>query len=147
MGNNFKFVIVKTNILLTMTNFTVYILCMHSHQQEYVVISQWINPQHAYLLYQNMNMEYVCFLISHNYFILKWYRPPQFFFMVNRFEAKTKWPPFPDDIFKSIFLNENVKIATKMSLNFVPNGTMNNTSVLVQIMTWRHPGPPFIKMD
>ena len=32
----------------------------------------------------------------------------------------------PDDIFKCIFLNENVKISIKISLKFVPKGPINN---------------------
>ena len=32
----------------------------------------------------------------------------------------TKWPHFADDIFKCIFLNENVRFLTKISLTFVP---------------------------
>ena len=47
---------------------------------------------------------------------------------------------FPDDIFKRIFLNENVWIALEISLNFVPKGPINNILALVQIMTWRRPG-------
>ena len=42
-----------------------------------------------------------------------------------------------DDIFKRIFLNESVSIAIKISLKFVPNGPINNTPALVQIMAWR----------
>ena len=33
---------------------------------------------------------------------------------------------FADDICKGIFLNENVLIAIKISLNFIPNGPINN---------------------
>ena len=47
---------------------------------------------------------------------------------------------FADDIFKCIFLNENVWIAIKISLKFVPKGPINNISALVQIMAWRRPG-------
>ena len=47
---------------------------------------------------------------------------------------------FPDDIFKCIFLNENVWISIKISLNFVPKDPINNISALVQIMAWRRPG-------
>ena len=43
-----------------------------------------------------------------------------------------------DDIFKCIFLNENVRI--KISLNFVPKGQINNISALVQIMAWCRAG-------
>ena len=33
---------------------------------------------------------------------------------------------FPDDIFTCIFLNENIRISNKISVNFVPNGPINN---------------------
>ena len=55
-------------------------------------------------------------------------------------EAETKWPPFPDYIFKWIFLNENVWILIKISLKFVPKGPINNIPALVQIMAWRRSG-------
>ena len=44
---------------------------------------------------------------------------------------------FADDIFKSIFLNENTYISIKISLKFVPKGQIDNILVLVQIMAWR----------
>ena len=47
---------------------------------------------------------------------------------------------FPDDIFKCIFLNENVWISIKITLNLVPKGPISNISALVQIMAWRRPG-------
>ena len=47
---------------------------------------------------------------------------------------------FPDDIFKRIFLNENVWIATKISLKCVPEDPINNIPALVQIMACRRPG-------
>ena len=47
---------------------------------------------------------------------------------------------FADDIFKGIFFNENVRIAIKISLNFVPKGPIINTPTLVQILAWRWPG-------
>ena len=47
---------------------------------------------------------------------------------------------FPDDIFKWIFLNENVWISIKMSLRFVPKVPINNIPTLVQIMAWRRSG-------
>ena len=47
---------------------------------------------------------------------------------------------FPDDILKCILLNENVRISIKISLNFVPKGSINNIPPLVQIMAWRRPG-------
>ena len=38
---------------------------------------------------------------------------------------------FPDDIFKWIFLNENLWILIDISLKFVPNGPINNIPALV----------------
>ena len=45
-----------------------------------------------------------------------------------------------DDIFKCIFLYENVWIPIWISLRFVPKGPINNIPALVQIMAWRRPG-------
>ena len=47
---------------------------------------------------------------------------------------------FADDIFKCIFLNENVWIPIKISLKSVPKGPINNILALVQIMAWHRPG-------
>ena len=38
---------------------------------------------------------------------------------------------YADDIFKCIFLNENVLISIKISLKFVPQGQINNIPALV----------------
>ena len=46
-------------------------------------------------------------------------------------EAETNGRHFPDDIFKCIFLNENVLISIKISLKFVPKGQINNIPALV----------------
>ena len=37
---------------------------------------------------------------------------------------------FADDTFKRIFLNENIRISTKISLQFVPKGLINNIPVI-----------------
>ena len=47
---------------------------------------------------------------------------------------------FPDNTFKRIYLNENVRLSIKISLKFVPKGPMNKIPALVQIMAWRRPG-------
>ena len=41
-----------------------------------------------------------------------------------------------DDIFKCIFLNENIWISLKISQKFIPKGAINNIPALVQIMAW-----------
>ena len=46
---------------------------------------------------------------------------------------------FADDVFKCIFLNENVWILLKISLKFVPKGPINNIPSLIQMMAWRRP--------
>ena len=47
---------------------------------------------------------------------------------------------FPDDIFKCIFLNENVWISIRILSKFVPQGPINIIPSLVQIMAWCRPG-------
>ena len=38
---------------------------------------------------------------------------------------------FADDIFKCIFMNENVRISIQISLKFVPKGPIDNNPALV----------------
>ena len=47
---------------------------------------------------------------------------------------------FPDDLYKCIFLNENVWISIKISLKFIPKCPIDNIPALVQIMAWRRLG-------
>ena len=47
---------------------------------------------------------------------------------------------FTDNIFKCIFLNENVWISIKISLKCVPKDPINNIPALVQIMAWHRTG-------
>ena len=54
--------------------------------------------------------------------------------------AETKCPPFPDDIFKCMFLNENALSSIKISLKFISKGPINNIQALVQVMSWHRPG-------
>ena len=55
-------------------------------------------------------------------------------------EAETNVCKFADDIFKSIFLNEDISISIEISLKFVARGPINNIPDLVQIMAWRQTG-------
>ena len=45
-----------------------------------------------------------------------------------------------DNIFKCIFLNENDRIPTPISLKFVPKSPIDNKPALVQVMAWRRTG-------
>ena len=61
-------------------------------------------------------------------------------YLFNTLRPRRRGPNFPDDIFKRIFLNENVWISPKISLKIVPSVQINNIPSLVQIMAWRRPG-------
>ena len=73
------------------------------------------------------------FLIPVN--ILSWNGPVHM-----KFLPRLNRRPFADDIFKSIFLNENEWISPRISLKFVPKVRINNIPALVQIMAWRRSG-------
>ena len=45
-----------------------------------------------------------------------------------------------DDIFKSIFLNENDGIPIQISLKFVPRSPIDDKQALDQAMAWRRTG-------
>ena len=60
--------------------------------------------------------------------------------MINTLRPRQNGSHFADDIFKCIFLNENVWFRIKISLKFVPKGPINIIPSLVQIMAWRRPG-------
>ena len=59
---------------------------------------------------------------------------------LNTLRPRQNGRHFPDDIFKCIFLNDDVLISITISLKFVPNGPINKIPALVQIMAWRRPG-------
>ena len=50
---------------------------------------------------------------------------------INTLRPRQNGRDFADDIFKCIFLNENVRILIKISLKFVSMGPINNISALV----------------
>ena len=79
-----------------------------------------------FALYSDIFATYTCENVQYKY--LNTLRPGQ------------NWRHFADNIFKCIFLNENVWIPTKISLKFVPKGPINNIPALVQIMAWRRTG-------
>ena len=74
----------------------------------------------------------------HNSELLKilWYLHSVF----NTLRPRQNGRHFTDYVFKCIFLNENVWISLRISLEFVPKGLINNIPPLVQIMAWCRPG-------
>ena len=59
---------------------------------------------------------------------------------VNILRPRQNGRNFPDDIFKCIFLNENIWISINISRKFVRKDPINNIPSLVKIMAWRRPG-------
>ena len=59
---------------------------------------------------------------------------------VNTLRPRQNGRHFADDMFKCIFLNENIWIPIEISLKFVPKGPIKNIPALVQILAWRRPG-------
>ena len=53
-------------------------------------------------------------------------------YVLNTLRPRQDGRHFPDDIFKSIFLNENVGLSIKISLKFVSRCPINNIPALVQ---------------
>ena len=62
------------------------------------------------------------------------------FSLFNTLRPRQNGRHFPADIFKCIFLIENVCFSLKIWLKFVPMVRINIISSLVQIMAWRPPG-------
>ena len=60
--------------------------------------------------------------------------------LINTLRLRQNGRHFADDIFKCIFLNENVWIPIEISLKFVPKGPIDNIPAYVQIMAWRQTG-------
>ena len=93
---------------------------------------------------QDNNITHEICLVATKYFIYI------LFFHINQIcRRKTaKWMyvdslrprHFAEDVFKRIFLNENVWISLRISLKFVPKCPINKSPALVQIMAWRRPG-------
>ena len=59
---------------------------------------------------------------------------------VNTLRPSQDGRHFPDDVYKCIFLDENVRISIKISLKLVPKVPINNNPALVQIVAWRRSG-------
>ena len=73
-------------------------------------------------------------------FYLAWPCLVTLLWCLNTLRPRQHGRHFADDIFKCIFLNENVWIPIKISLKFVLKDPINNIPALVRIMAWRRPG-------
>ena len=92
------------------------------------------------LLYISIDKHALIWLIDITHALLCKIVTNSWLFFNNTLRPRQNDRRFADDIFKRIFLNENVRIAIEISMKFVPNGRINNNPALVQIMAWRRSG-------
>ena len=80
------------------------------------------------VLYQRLDCTFSC--------VMNWWMNIQIIvtWLFNTLRLRQNGCHFPYDIFKWIFVNENVWISIEISLKFVPRGPINNILVLVQMM-------------
>ena len=107
-------------------SFDVFLCLKHKQAVQQTVKSQWMQTPWC-----------SCNVIVMLSFVLMIYaQTPR----VNTLRQGQNGHHFAEDIFKCIFLNENGLISIKISLNFVPKGSINNIPALVQIMAWCQSG-------
>ena len=87
---------------------------------------------------QRVNDERSVIVLSQNYKIFE--IEYGYHTTINTLRPRQNGRHFPDDIFKCIFLFENVWIWIKISFKFVPKVRNNNIPALAQIMAWRRIG-------
>ena len=61
-------------------------------------------------------------------------------FNINTLRLRQNGRHFADNLFKRIFLSENVWNSIKISPRFVPKCPIDNIPALVQMMAWHRPG-------
>ena len=112
---------------------------MHIHMYIYIYIFTWRSRsgEHFCLNVSDHHVKSDTEQCCNNWRICFLYDPME---QIGLIFDKIKFHTCPDDIFKCIFLNENVWISIEISLKFVPKGQINNNPALVQIMAWRRPG-------
>ena len=95
----------------------------------------WLKLKSCHMTVINVPLK-ICFW--HCWLLCRWHRVIKM--CVNTLGPRQGGRHFPDDNFKCIFLNEDVWIFIKISLNCVSKGPTNNIRALVQIMAWCRPG-------
>ena len=116
---------------------------MGTHGQHYFIIH--LETKHTYLICDSNFTEWIYENPFDNKIVfikvMAWYQADHKpLLTVNTLRLWQHGHHFPDETFKCIFVDENVRIVIKISLTFVPNGTINNIQALVQIMAWHRPG-------
>ena len=67
------------------------------------------------------------------------YHPLLLFHALTEHTLSRDKMPDISDIFKFVFLNENIWISINVSLEFVPKGPINNIPASILIMAWKQP--------
>ena len=100
-----------------------------------VLKHQAISTQNADQLYIVLDQLHrnILYCSTQNH-ILKWHFEKKMPLLFNTLRPRQNGCHSADDIFKCIFLNENVQILIQFSLKFVSKGTINNIPTLVQVM-------------
>ena len=104
--------------------------------KNYINYFLWNYQAHPTVEINFRNMRLTRALSKH--FLLLVHDPHHVYF--NTLGPRKNGRHLPDNIFKCIFMNENVWISKKISLKFVLKGLINNIPELVQIMAWCRPG-------
>ena len=79
-------------------------------------------------------------MLSYNLVIIDSGKIPTFIYHPPHPTPNTMAAILVNDIFKSIFLNENYRIPIQISLKFVPRSAIDNKPALVEVMVWRRWG-------
>ena len=87
-------------------------------------------------VWRKLRLYCCCSIIRYRKCLPKWHAIAA----VNTLRPRQNGRHVSYDIFKWIFLNENVWISLKIWPKFVPKVWINNIPALVQIMAWRRPG-------
>ena len=111
--------------------FKSYLKCSRLQDWSWRVTLQW--PMREITLTQQQSHAWLAFSKTHRVH----FAPNS---TINTLRLRQNGRHFADDVFKCIFLNENVWISIKFSLKFVPKGPIYNNPALVQIMAWRLSG-------
>ena len=94
----------------------------------------------TWLIYE-LKLGHAWVITSHSfmrcdYLSMPWTKTVDKLMSVNTLRPRQHGRHFADNISKSIFLNENVRILNEISPKFVPKGLISNIPTLDQIMAW-----------
>ena len=102
-----------------------------------VSTSEWFNEMQSEKNFHSRKFIWKCFLWNVASVLMGqlWFtNSPCVRFIILRLRQNGRH--FADNIFESFFLNQNYCIFIKISLKYVPEGSVNNMSSFAQVMAW-----------